>query len=66
MSKKILKNKKESSKYKISNNSSLSKHYDKIFTKGEHKHFTTFVAKGKPSLEATQVLQQVNWKKKKV
>ena len=53
-------------KHKITSNSSLSKRYDDIFTKGEQKHFTSFITTGKPSSEASQIIQQINWKKKKV
>ncbi len=53
-------------KSKNPTNSSLSKHYDDIFTKGEQKHFTSFITTGKPSSEASQIIQQINWKKKKV
>ena len=59
--------KKTSSKKKvISDNSSLAKQYDKIFQKGEEKHFTKFVTTGKPSSESSEVLKQVQWKNKKI
>ncbi len=50
----------------ISDNSSLAKQYDKIFQKGEEKHFTKFVTTGKPSSESSEVLKQVQWKNKKI
>ena len=47
-------------KHKKPTNSSLSKHYDDIFTKGEQKHFTSFITSGKPSSEASQIIQQIS------
>lgn len=53
-------------KNSVFDNSSLVKHYDQIFKKGEEKHFTKFITTGKPSLESSEVLKQIKWKNKKV
>ena len=53
-------------KKKLSDNSSLAKHYDQIFKKGEETHFTKFLTSGKSSSEFSEVLKQIQWKNKKI
>ena len=48
------------------NNKKLSKFYDKVYLKGEKKHYTKFVIEGTPTSEAEEVIKQLNWKNKKV
>ena len=47
-------------------NAGLSKLYDGVYKKSEQKHFTTFLAKGKPSSEHLKILELFSWKGKKV
>ena len=47
-------------------NSNLKLFYNKVYKKGEEKHFTSFVAKGTPTDEIKEVLKELNWKNKSV
>jgi len=47
-------------------NISLKKFYEKVYRKGENKHFTNLVTTGKTSSEAEEVLRTTRWKSKKV
>jgi|TARA_B110000438_G_scaffold302301_1_gene359585 2-polyprenyl-3-methyl-5-hydroxy-6-metoxy-1,4-benzoquinol methylase len=48
----------------MKNNSNLKLFYNKVYKKGEEKHFTSFVAKGTPTDEVKEVLKELNWKNK--
>ena len=50
--------------YKLQQNKKLKKFYDKVYLKGEKKHFTAKDSRSR--LEATEVLKQISWKSKKV
>ena len=47
-------------------NSKLKTFYNKVYKKGESKHFTSFVTKGTPTDEIKEVLKELNWKNKTV
>ena len=47
-------------------NNALQDFYQKVYLKGEKKHYTHFVTKHTPSSEAEEILKEVNWKSKKV
>ena len=47
-------------------NNSLKTFYDKVYRKGEEKHFTNFVTTGTPSSESEETLKEINWKNKSV
>lgn len=47
-------------------NKSLEKFYQKVYTKGEKKHFTHFVVGKTPSTEAKEVSKVIGWRGKKV
>jgi SAM-dependent methyltransferase len=47
-------------------NKDLQDFYQKVYLKGEKKHYTHFVTKHTPSSEAEEILKGVNWKSKKV
>ena len=47
-------------------NARLSKLYDGVYKKSEQKHFTSFLAKGKPSAEHLKIIELFSWKGKKV
>lgn len=47
-------------------NKTLKSFYRKVYKKGEQKHFTTFLVKGKPSSESLEVLKEINWNGKSV
>ncbi len=47
-------------------NARLSKLYDDVYKKSEQKHFTSFLAKGKPSPEHLKIIELFSWKGKKV
>lgn len=47
-------------------NTGLKNFYDKVYAKGEEKHFTSFVTKGTPTSEVIEVLKEINWRNKKV
>ena len=47
-------------------NSKLKTFYNKVYKKGESKHFTSFVTKGTPTNELNEVLKELNWKNKAV
>ncbi|MGH2611476.1 MAG: class I SAM-dependent methyltransferase [Rhabdochlamydiaceae bacterium] len=47
-------------------NKNLEKFYDKVYTKGEEKHYTKFVIQGTPTSETDEVLKQDRWKGKTV
>ena len=51
---------------KKNKNSSLKLFYDKVYKKGETKHFTPFVTKNIPTDEIKEILKEVNWKNKLV
>ncbi len=46
-------------------NKKLKHFYDKVYLKGEKKHFTPFLV-STPTSEVTEVLKQISWKSKKV
>ena len=52
--------------YKKLENAGLSKLYDSVYKKSEQKHFTSFLAKGKPSAEHLKIIELFSWKGKKV
>ncbi len=47
-------------------NSDLKNFYQKVYVKGEEKHYTDFVTKSKISSEPSEILKEINWKNKKV
>ncbi len=47
-------------------NSVLPKLYDRVYKKSEEKHFTSFLARGKPSSEHLEIIKLFSWKGKKV
>lgn len=47
-------------------NNELQKFYRKVYSKGETKHFTSFLTTGKPTTEADYVFKESQWKGKKV
>ena len=47
-------------------NKELENFYQKVYLKGEQKHYTHFVTKGTTSSEADEIIKEVNWKGKKV
>ena len=47
-------------------NARLSKLYNDVYKKSEQKHFTSFLAKGKPSPEHLKIIELFSWKGKKV
>ena len=47
-------------------NKKLERFYDKVYHKGEGKHFTNLVVTGKTSEEYTEVLKEINWKGKRI
>ena len=47
-------------------NKNLKSFYQKVYKKGEKKHYTTFVLNKKPSEESLEVLKQTTWKGKNV
>jgi len=47
-------------------NKNLIKFYDKVYLKGEKKHFTVDDEEGTPTREVEEVLKEINWKYKKV
>ena len=47
-------------------NSSLKSFYDKVYKKGETKHFTPFVTTGTTTDEIKEVLKELSWKNKLV
>lgn len=47
-------------------NKELANFYQKVYLKGENKHYTHFVTKGRPSSEADEILKEISWKGKKV
>lgn len=47
-------------------NKELENFYQKVYLKGERKHYTHFVTKGTTSSEANEILKEINWKGKKV
>jgi 2-polyprenyl-3-methyl-5-hydroxy-6-metoxy-1,4-benzoquinol methylase len=50
----------------MSTNREIKKFYNKVFKKGEKKHFTSFLTTGKPALETEEVLKEIKWKDKKI
>jgi len=48
------------------NNKELQKFYDKVYSKGEQKHFTSFVLKGTATSEVKEIIKENVWKGKKV
>ena len=49
----------------LKQNKKLKHFYDKVYLKGEKKHFTTFI-ESTPTSEVKEVLKQISWKSKKV
>lgn len=47
-------------------NKKLKKFYNKVYLKGEEKHYTSFLTNGTPSEEFNEVLKEVNWKGKNI
>jgi ubiquinone biosynthesis O-methyltransferase len=47
-------------------NKDLKNFYQKVYVKGEEKHYTDFVTKSKISSEPFEILKEVNWKSKRV
>lgn len=47
-------------------NKELENFYQKVYLKGEQKHYTHFVTKGTTSSEADEIIQELSWKGKKV
>ncbi len=41
-------------------NAGLSKLYDAVYKKSEQKHFTSFLAKGKPSSEHLKIIDHLD------
>ena len=50
----------------MTKNKELEKFYQSVYLKGEKKHFTPFITKGKTSTEAQEVIKELNWKGKTV
>jgi len=50
----------------VIDNKKLAKFYDKVYLKGEKKHYTKFVIEGSPTSEAEEILKQLKWTGKKV
>jgi len=53
-------------KRKSSKNQNLKKFYNDVFTKGEEKHFTSFLMTGISTSEAKEVLKEMKWSGKKI
>ena len=51
---------------KTRKNKGLRKFYNKVYSKGEKRHYTKYITQGIPTLETEEVLNQLNWKGKKV
>jgi 2-polyprenyl-3-methyl-5-hydroxy-6-metoxy-1,4-benzoquinol methylase len=51
---------------KLKNNKNLKEFYNKVYIKGENKHFTSFLISGSSTSEAKEVLKEVNWSRKKI
>lgn len=47
-------------------NKDLKKFYNSVYTKGEKKHFTSFLAKGTTTSEMKEILKEILWKNKLV
>jgi ubiquinone biosynthesis O-methyltransferase len=47
-------------------NRDLKNFYQKVYVKGEEKHYTDFVTKNKISSEPFEILKEIDWKNKKV
>ena len=47
-------------------NKDLVDFYQKVYLKGEEKHYTDFVTKNKISSEPSEILKELSWKNKKV
>lgn len=47
-------------------NKDLQNFYQKVYLKGEKKHYTHFVTKHTPTSEADEIIKETNWKSKKV
>ncbi len=50
----------------MSKNKELEKFYQRVYLKGEKKHFTSFITTGTTSTEAKEVIKEMNWKGKTV
>lgn len=50
----------------LKDNSRLENFYDSVYTKGEEKHFTSFVVSGTHSEEANEVLREIDWNEKSI
>ena len=51
--------------YKLQQNKKLKKFYDKVYLKGDKKHFTTYVLSA-PTSDVKEVLKQIPWRSKSV
>jgi len=47
-------------------NKKLEIFYDRVYKKGEKKHFTSFIAQGTNTSEVDEILKEISWKNKKV
>tara|TARA_Y100000590_G_scaffold387310_1_gene460717 strand:- start:239 stop:1039 length:801 start_codon:yes stop_codon:yes gene_type:complete len=47
-------------------NKKLKEFYNRVYSKGEEKHFTPFLMTGSSTSEANEVLKEVNWSRKKI
>ncbi|MEX0764806.1 MAG: class I SAM-dependent methyltransferase [Nitrosopumilaceae archaeon] len=50
----------------MNKNKKLVNFYDKVYVKGEERHYTKFVIEGTSTSEADEVLKEIDWKDKKV
>lgn len=50
----------------MTKNKKLQNFYERVYKKGEEKHFTNLVVTGSVSEEPNEVLKEINWKSKKV
>ena len=50
----------------MTKNENLIKFYDRVYKKGERKHFTSFLTQGSPTSEVSEILSEIRWKGKKV
>lgn len=47
-------------------NTRLKNFYNKVYAKGEERHFTSFVTRGTPTSEVMEILKEISWRNKKV
>ncbi|MDC0438378.1 class I SAM-dependent methyltransferase [Nitrosopumilus sp.] len=50
----------------LKKNKQLSDFYNKVYKKGEKRHYTKYIIQGTPTSETEQILKQISWKNKKV